>query len=306
MSALGALFSASVVAQTIRVGVPYVAAALGGVWTERAGVVNIALEGTMLVGAFASVVVNLATGSPWLGLLAGVLAGAVFAGLHAAVNVYGRVNGIVAGIAFNLLAASGTRAVLRGLYGSSANSPSVSGFRMFDGAGGAFAVLRAVLEPETVLTVLLLGASLYVLSHTAFGLRVRAAGERPAVLRSTGVNVPHVRMAASCIGGALAGLGGVALAFDQHQFQAGMTGGRGFIALAAVVLSGWNARRAALACVAFAVLDAAQIALQNQGGAPPALLSTLPYVAAMVALVVVLRRGRGTGAPAGLGLHADP
>lgn len=306
MSALGALFSASVVAQTIRVGVPYVAAALGGVWTERAGVVNIALEGTMLVGAFSSIVVHLATGSAWLGLLAGVLAGALFAGLHAAVNVYGRVNGIVAGIAFNLLAASGTRAMLRGLYGSSANSPSVPGFRMFDGAGGALAVLRAVLEPETWLTLLLLAASLYVLSHTAFGLRVRAAGERPAVLRSTGVSVPRVRMAASCIGGALAGLGGVALAFDQHQFQAGMTGGRGFIALAAVVLSGWNARRAALACVAFAVLDAAQIALQNQGGAPPALLSTLPYVAAMIALVVVLRRGRGTGAPAGLGLHADP
>jgi ABC-type uncharacterized transport system permease subunit len=306
MSALSGLFSASVAAQTIRVGVPYIAAASGGVWSERAGVVNIALEGTMLVGAFASVVAHLATGSPWLGLGAGVLAGVAFAALHAAVNVYGRVDGIVAGITFNLLAASGTRAALRGIYGSSANSPTITGFRFLEGDGAALAILRAVLDPETVLTLAFLGASLYVLGYTAFGLRVRAAGESPAVLRSTGVSVPRVRMMAACIGGALAGLGGVALAFDQHQFQAGMTGGRGFIALAAVVLSGWNIRRAALACVAFAVLDAAQVALQNQGGAPPALLSTLPYVAAMVALVVVLRRGRGTGAPAGLGIHADP
>jgi hypothetical protein len=104
MSALSGLFSASVAAQTIRVGVPYIAAASGGVWSERAGVVNIALEGTMLVGAFASVVAHLATGSPWLGLGAGVLAGVAFAALHAAVNVYGRVDGIVAGITFNLLA----------------------------------------------------------------------------------------------------------------------------------------------------------------------------------------------------------
>jgi len=115
--------------------------------------------------------------------------------------------------------------------------------------------------------------------------------------------VAGTRTAAVMIGSAVCGLGGTALAYDLHQFQAGMSGGRGFIALAAVIVSGWRPWPAAVACLAFAALDAMQIVLQNQTHIPTQLLSVLPFVATLVALVLVRRRKSEHRAPAGLGRH---
>jgi simple sugar transport system permease protein len=292
------------VAQSIRMAVPYACAALGGVWSERSGVVNIALEGMLLAGGLAAVVVEHATGSAWLGLVAAAGVAAIFGLAHALAFVVGRVDAIVSGIALNLIAAGGTRFVLRALYDSSSNSPSVPGFRLeaFQGATGGRLLARTLLDPPTLLAVVWAVATAWVLKSTRFGLRVRAAGEGPEAAVSVGVPVRRVRILAVAIGAAICGLGGAALAFDQHAFQAGMSGGRGFIALAAVIVSGWRPGRAIAACLAFAALDAFQIAAQERAGALRDVVEMLPYLSTLVVLGwIAARRGATGGPPAGLG-----
>lgn len=301
MSALDVIMSGTMLAQTARMTIPYACASLGGVLSERSGVVNIALEGTLLASSLASVVVALATGSALVGACAGVGFGALVGLMHATLVVRGRIDAIVSGIALNLIAAGGTRVVLRGLYGSSSNSPSIAGFRFAEGWG---LLARTVSDPFLLAAVALAAAVAWMLRRTRFGLRLRACGEDPSAAQAVGVHVAGVRTAAVALGGAITGLGGTALAYDLHQFQAGMSGGRGFIALAAVIVSGWRPWLAAAACLVFATLDALQIVLQNQTRLPSQALAMLPFVATLVALVMVnKRRSRAMRPPAGLGKH---
>lgn len=165
--------------------------------------------------------------------------------------------------------------------------------------------MRAVLDPFLLATLVLFAAIAWMLQKTRFGLHLRAAGEDPSAAQAVGVRVAFTRTFAVCLGGAVCGLGGTALAYDLHQFQAGMTGGRGFIALAAVIVSGWRPWPAAVACLAFAALDALQIILQNQTRIPSQLLAILPFVATLVALALVHRRKSEVAPPSGLGQHAD-
>jgi general nucleoside transport system permease protein len=303
---IAGLLGAAMVAQTIRMAVPYVCAGIGGVWSERSGVVNIALEGMLLGGGLAGVVAHLATGSAAAGLLAGAGMGATLGGAHALLVVYGGVDAVVSGLAVNLAVAGGSRFVLRALYASSSNSPSIAGFPLAaSGPSDGALLVRTLLDPTTLAAAALVAWSGWSLAHTRLGLRVRACGESPTAASSAGVDVKRVRLAAVSIGGAIAGLGGVALAYDEHRFQSGMSGGRGFIALAAVILSGWRPGRAAAACVAFAALDASQILVQQQNGAAASVAPMLPYFATLVALWMVARRrgvaGAGGRAPAALG-----
>jgi simple sugar transport system permease protein len=295
-------------AQTARMAVPYTCAAIGGVWSERSGVVNIALEGMLLAGGLAAVVAAHATGSAWAGLAAACAVAGAMGAVHGASFVYGKVDAIVSGIALNLVAAGGTRFVLRALYESSSNSPGVDGFRIaaLEGGQGARLLARTLAEPTCILAVAAAFATAWLMKKTRFGLRVRASGENPEAARGAGVNVKRVRMGAVTLGAAICGLGGAALAFDQHQFQSGMSGGRGFIALAAVIVSGWRPLPAVAACLAFAALDAAQIAAQDRAGALRDLVQMLPYVGTLVVLAWIGARrrggtGGGGGAPAGLG-----
>lgn len=289
MSALGVVLSGTMAVQTIRMSIPYVCASLGGVMSERSGVVNIGLEGIMLASAFASVAVHAETHSAVAGLVAGIACGALVGLVHALLVVRGRIDAIVSGIAINLVAAGGTRFGLRALFGSSSNSPSIEAWNL-------------AVDPFHVLTVLMVAAAVWTLPRTRFGLELRACGEDPSAAHAVGIDVDRVRLVAVSLGGAAAGLGGTALAYDLHQFQAGMTGGRGFIALAAVIISGWNPLRAAVACLAFAALDALQIVLQGQTALPAEIFSILPFVATLFALVTVSRRA-ASRPPAGLGRH---
>ena len=301
MSTLDVVLSGTMIAQTARMTIPYGCAALGGTLSERSGVVNSALEGTLLGSALAAVATARATNSALAGALAGVACGALFGLVHANLVVRGRIDAIVSGIALNLVAAGGTRVFLRGLYGSSSNSPRIDGFRFADGWG---LLPRTLLDPFLLGTVALVAAIAWMLRRTRFGLRLRACGEDPSAAQAVSVHVSGMRTAAVTLGGAITGLGGTALAYDLHQFQAGMSGGRGFIALAAVIVSGWRPWPAAAACLAFAALDALQIVLQNQTKLPSQVLAMLPFVATLVALVLVGRRRSGEmRAPAGLGKH---
>lgn len=312
MNVVLTLLSATFLAQALRMAIPYVCAALGGVWSERSGVVNIALEGILLVGALGGVVGHVATGSAWAGVAAGVLGGTLVGLLHGALVVRGRVDAIVSGIAINLAAVGASRYVLRALYDSSSNSPPVEGFRgIASGSSGAALLARTCADPLALATAVLVVFTAWALTRTRFGLRVRASGEDPVSSASAGVDVNRVRLGAVTLGGAICGLGGVALAYDQHQFQSGMSGGRGFIALAAVILAGWRPGRAAAACLGFAALDALQIVFQDRvkTGSVGYLVEMLPYVATIVALWLIARR-RDVGStegrpPAGLGRAPD-
>jgi simple sugar transport system permease protein len=303
VSVLGSILSVTMVAQTLRTSVPYVLASQGGVWSERSGVVNVALEGMMLGGGLAGVAVAHASGSAVLGAIGAMVIGAALGALHAFVTERGKIDAIVSGVAINVVALGGTRVVMRALYQSSSNSPSVPGFGEGLAPHGAGILARVLLDPMSLATIACVALTMIVLQSTRFGLRVRACGEGPLAARSAGLAVVRTRVSAVAIGGALAGLGGAALAFDQHQFQSGMSGGRGFMALAAVVLSGWRPGRAATVCLVFAALDALQVVLQGHARAFQDLVQMLPFIAALVALGL-LRRGR-SGPPAGLGIHAE-
>jgi simple sugar transport system permease protein len=300
MSILTVVLSGTMVAQTLRMTVPYACASLGGVASERSGVVNIALEGILLSSALASVAAQGASGSALTGVLAGVGTGALVGLVHATLVVRGRVDAIVSGLAINLVAAGGTRFLLRALYGSSSNSPSVHGVRAFEDLAP---LARALLDPFLLLTLATTASLAWALDRTRFGLRLRASGEDPSAAQAVGVDVTRTRTVAVTLGGAICGLGGTALAFELHQFQAGMTGGRGFIALAAVIVAGWRPWRAVAACLAFATLDALQITLQNQTRVPAQLFAVMPFVATLMALVVVGQRTSGARPPAGIGKH---
>ena len=299
------LASLTMLAETLRIAVPYACAAVAGVWAERSGVIQIGLEGVLLTGAFCSVAVANATGSMALGLVAGVLVGTLVSLGHAWLVERARIDAVISGIALNLLAYAGTRLLLRALYDSSSNSPSITGFRIGPtGTAGWAMLLRVLCDPVTLLAVASIVASTWLLHRTRLGLRIRACGENPTAAQAAGLRVGRLRLVALAISGGICALGGVHLAYDQHRFESGMSGGRGFIALAAVVLSGWRPVRAALACVVFGALEALQILLQDvsRQSRGTMLIQLLPFVATL--LVLALGIGRGS-APQGIGKHAE-
>jgi simple sugar transport system permease protein len=285
-------------AQALRIAIPYLLAASGGVLTERAGLIGLTLEGYMLGGAFCAVGVSFATGSPWAGLVAALAGGTVLALLYAVSAIRFRGDQVVVGIAINLLVIGVTRVLLRLFFDSSSNSPRVSGFTV-RGSGTGFGAL--LLDPLVWIGVLTVPAVAWVLYRTPLGLRIRAVGEHPAAAASVGVPVARVRYLAVAASGMLAGLGGAYLALDQHQFTDGMTAGRGFIALAATIFGRWDPWRAALACLLFAAAETLQIRLQGAEALPSQFVEMIPYMLTIVALAGVV--GRAT-APAALGKTA--
>src|SRR3954465_5616373 len=219
-------------AQTLRIAIPYLFAASGGVISERSGLIGLGLEGYMLGGAFCGALTSYYTGSPWIGLLGAMAGGVALALTYAVTAIRFRADQVVVGIAVNLLVVGLTRFFLRLAFHSSANSPRVPGFGA-EQSGTGFSSLAQ--NPLTWLGSLAVAFVAWLLYRTPFGLRVRAVGEHPAAAVSVGIPVDRVQYMAEALAGVLASMGGAYLALDQHQFGAGMTGGRGFIALAATI-----------------------------------------------------------------------
>ena len=283
------------VAQVLRVAVPYLLAGLGGVFSEKGGVVNLGLEGMMLCGAFAYVVGAYAGGSPWTGALFSLVAGLLLAALHALICVGWGGNQVVSGVAVNLLAAGLTRFMLRVLFGSSSNSPRVTSLEPLVRADHPLASLTHPVLAAALVTVVLAHV---VLRRTRFGLRLRSVGENPAAADAMGLRLRALQSAGVLISGALAGLGGAWLAMDQSQFTEGMSAGRGFIALAAIIFGRWNPWGVLAACLLFGSAEVAQMRLQAAIHLPPQLLQSFPYVLTLVALAGFTGR---CAPPAGLG-----
>jgi general nucleoside transport system permease protein len=272
-------------APTLRLSTPLVFAALGGLCSERAGVINIALEGLMLMGAFGAAVGTLATHSPWLGSLCGMAAGVSLAALYALLVIQWRANQIVAGTAINMLALGLTPFLCKIGYDVTGSTPMIPLEERFHAA-------------PLYLAWVLVGVTWLVLKYSPAGLWVSFAGEHPAALDAAGIRVNRVRWLAVLLSGALAGLGGASLSvFLSSSFSRNMTAGRGFMALAALIFGKWKPVPAALACLLFGFADAAQMQLQGvvlwgTQPIPVQFIQILPYVVTMLVLAGFVGRSR--------------
>ena len=280
--------------QTIRIAIPYLLAAAGGVMSERVGIIALGLEGMMLAGAFGAALGSYYGGSPWIGLAGALAAGAMVTAVLAVATLRYKANQVVVGVAINLLVVAATRFYLRRIFDSASNSPRVPGF----GGEGAGGMCASFVNPVVWLGLAALPVLAWVLYRTPFGLRARAVGEKPEAAATLGVAVTRLRLQGLLIAGSLASLGGAYLALDQHQFSDSMTAGRGFIALAAVIFGRWEPVRVAIACLLFAGAETLQIQLQGSQMIPSQFVEMIPYVLTIVAVAGVVGR---SVAPAALG-----
>lgn len=297
----------ALLAATLRMATPLIFTALGGVFSERSGVVNIGLEGIMAAGAFFSISATISTKNPWIGLLAGILAGVMIAAIHALLSITLRADQTVSGVAINLFASGLTSFLIFKLYGTHGQTNSVKGIgyptkfmRGIPVVGG----LLSGLDWFVFLALILVGVSYFVLYKTPFGLRVRAVGEHPKAADTVGIKVYTTRYICVLLSGALAGLGGAYLSLGSiGLYKDGMTAGRGFIALAAMIFGNWKPVGAMWACLLFGLAQALQIQAQSFGWSLPTQFYTaLPYLLTMLALAGFVGK---TQAPAEDGIPYD-
>ncbi len=263
---------------TVRVSTPLILAALAGMFSERSGVVNIALEGKLLASAFAGAATASVTGSAWLGLLAGVSVSILLALLHGFASITHRGEQVVSGMAINILATGLTITLGRYWFGQGGQTPTLSGDARFapltlPGADAAQDTpVIGLLYSELIsghsiieyIAFLAVPTAWYVLFKTRFGLRLRAVGESPAAVDTAGISVVGMRYSAMVICGLLVGLGGVYLSVGQTaQFIPNMSAGKGYMALAALIFGKWRPVTAMAACLLFGFLDALAIRLQG-------------------------------------------
>jgi simple sugar transport system permease protein len=310
---LGDIITPDLFASAFRMATPLALAAIGGTICERSGVVNIALEGIMLVGAFAGVAVTLAFGSPWLGVLAAVLAGVAIAAVHAFTSINLRSDQVVSGTAINILALGLTGFLMEIMYGHPGTTEAITTikpifrFASERGSGTFFGVIwnwfnTIVLSHTPIVygAIVIAVVAQWAMYNTRWGLHLRALGEHPRAVDTVGVSVVRGRWIAVLMSGALAGLAGANLTLEQvGSFTENMTNGRGFIALAANIFGRWTPVGSYGASLLFGFFDALQIKLQIFRGEiniPPQFFLMMPYVLTVVVLAGVVGRAVGPAA----------
>ncbi|MDI6825243.1 MAG: ABC transporter permease [Bacillota bacterium] len=301
------VLAVSICQAAVTAGTPILFAALGEILAERAGVLNLGVEGMMLVGAVSGFLVTVRTGSPWLGLLGALVAGGLMALIHAVLCVGLRANQVVSGLALTLFGTG-----LSGYLGKPViGVPAPSTFRAVEvPVLGDIPFLGPVVFGHDYLvyiSYLLVPALWFFLYRTRPGLHMRAVGENPAAADAMGINVGWTRYIYTVAGGVLAGAGGVylSLAYAPTWLE-NMTAGRGWIAVALVIFAGWNPLVALAGSYLFGGVDALGLRIQAVGTVVPSFfLSMLPYIFTILVLLVSTRGGRRLGAPGALGLAYD-
>lgn len=295
----------SVLDSTIRLTVPILLCCLGGLYSERAGIFDIGIEGKMLFAAFAAGAIAALTGSPWLGLFAAISTGIVFSLLHGFASITERGNQIVSGVAINFLAVGLTALLGKAWYQQGGKTPQLQPSQRFGPIDLPFAqsvrdvpiigpLYEGLLSGHSVLVyVAFLAVPLtwWIIFRTRFGLRLRAVGENPAAVDTAGISVTRLRYSAVVICGVFAGLAGAYLSISQSaNFSPNMSAGRGFIALAALIFAKWNPIGALGACLLFGFLEALAIPLQGASipylgwAVPIQLITASPYILTVILL----------------------
>ncbi|TLP69223.1 ABC transporter permease [Parasedimentitalea maritima] len=299
-----ALLDLSVLDSTVRLATPLLLACLAGLFSERAGIFDIGLEGKMLAAAFFSAAIAATSGNVWYGLLAGIASSLALAGLHGLASITFRGNQLISGVAINFLAAGMTVLIAQNMFRQGGRTPSLIGEGRFEGIPLPFAealrdvpvigpVYYEVISGHSILVYLafaLVPLTWWVLYRTRFGLRLRAVGENPAAVDTAGVSVIGLRFAAVAICGVLCGIAGAYLATGlQAGFVKDMTAGRGFIALAALIFAKWRPWHALSATLLFGYLQAIALRpdiIESALGfkVQVQLLDALPYILTVVIL----------------------
>lgn len=294
-------------AATLAMATPIALPALGGTFSERSGVVNIAMEGIMLIGAFFGVLFAYYTNNAWLGLLGAVVMGAIISALFAFVTVNLGSNQVIVGMGINIFAAGLTAFLLNTIFGyggTPLRTPSlpnitIPGVAKIPFIGQIFGSQNVVVY----LMIILVFASHYFLFHTNLGLRIRAVGENPQAADTAGLNVWRLRYIGVILGGMLSSLGGVYLSLGLlNSFEVNMSGGRGYIALAAMIFGKWTPLGSLGAALLFGFATALSMVLQG-GGISSNIIQMLPYALTILALTGLV--GRST-MPAADGIPYNP
>jgi len=296
------IFNTQLLVAMVRLSTPITLAAIGAVICERSGIVNIAMEGIMIMGAFFAAVGALMTGNPWIGLLMGVVAGGVFSLLHAVATISFHLDHVVSGAVMNILAFGLTRYFMVLFFGHPGTTDAIpKGLGEMEFAIPLLSripVLGPVLFQQTpivYISFLMIILFTWIMKKTKVGLHIRAAGEHPLALETIGVSVYKMRYLAVFISGLSSGLAGAYLSIENNaSFTEGMTNGRGFIALAATISGGWNPIGAFIASLFFGFADALQVRFQVMQvfKIPEEIFIIFPYVATIIAVAGLVRKSR--------------
>jgi simple sugar transport system permease protein len=306
-------------ASTIRLATPLYLAAIAGIFAERAGVADLGLEGKILAGAFAGAAIAAVTDSAALGVLAAMAAAILFSMLHGYVTVWRPGDQIISGIAINIIAAGLVPTLAYAIFPLGGVTPRLSGSARLGGLDLPFAHSAARMgaidrfyasiisghSPLIYAAILLAPVSMLALYRTGWGLRLRAAGENPEAVASTGRSVIAVRFQALIVNGALSGLAGAYLSLAANAgYSRDMSAGKGYLAIAALILGRWKPWPTLGACALFAATDALQGRLQGVefpllGVIPAPWITALPYIVTVIVLAIT---GRGLAMPKALGI----
>jgi simple sugar transport system permease protein len=274
--------------------IPILLTALGAVYSERSGVVNIGLEGMMIVGSFWGALGAYFYG-PVMGLIIAMVAGMLLALIHAIASVTFRVDQIVSGVALNILAYGSSRFMSQAIFKMATTTPHVAGLAKINIPGtDSVPYLKPLLtgiSPIIILAILLVPLSEYIINRTVFGLRLRAVGENPLAADTLGVNVFKMKYVGVLISGMLAGLAGAYLALEHTgMYVEGMTQGKGYIALAAMIFGNWTPTGALLASLLFGFAESLSFRVVENGLIPYQFIKMIPYVLTLIVLAGFVRK----------------
>lgn len=278
-----------IIAATLRLSTPLIFAALGGVFSEKAGVVNIALEGIMTTGAFFAVYGSFVTGSPWIGLIFAMIAGAAMAAIHAYLSIHLKAEQVVSGVAINIFAGALTSFLIVKFFKTGSQTSVVKSIPYPSEMMGKVPFIGAILKELNwfvFIAFILVFVSHYVIYKTPLGLRIRSVGEHPKAADTLGVSVYGIRYLCVILSGILGGLGGATLSIGiMNLYRENMVSGRGFIALAAMIFGNWKPINAMWASMLFAFAETFQLFAKGFGWTLPGeVYAAFPYILTMLAL----------------------
>lgn len=297
-------FLTNLLAGSIRVAVAIGFASLGGMLSERVGIINMGLEGMMLLGSFFGVLGSFLTGSPWIGLLFAIIAGAIVGLLHAVLTVGFKCEHILSSLAINMLASGLTLVFLDLIWNSKGSTSSVTGFGTIKiPLVSNIPILKDIIgdvSPMLILLIICAVIAQFVINRTVIGLRIKVIGDNPEVAGSQGINVYKVQYFSLAMSGVLASLGGAYLSLGTiNMFIKDMVAGRGYVALAMVILGRWHPIGVVLIGLIYGIAESLQYRLQSVTIAPQ-LVQCLPYLVTL--LVLLLSKGGNVG-PKSAGKH---
>ncbi len=286
MELISQIISLTFFAQVLRLFTPYFLGANAANFSERAGVINIAIEGFMIISALVYAVFSVLSGNVIIGFFVAIITNIFFSLLFSLFVVKLKINQIVAGVGFNLLMAGIAKFILVFLFNSSSNSPRFDSFPYIPCLFNIPYIGKVVSDYIILFSFALLFISNFILFRTKFGLRLRSVGENPEAGESLGIKVRLYKLSGIIICGFLSSLAGIWLASNQNSFSDGMIAGRGYIAIAAMIIGKWKPTNIFFACIMFAFFEAFEISLQISGTViPTQLVQMLPYLITILVLV---------------------